>query len=545
MTSTIEPSTPPDFSTLWEKVQPHTVFTPAAHPEFAVLWEKAQPFTMTSAERGYALWSAVNTTIENGLPGCFVECGVWRGGSSMLIALTLLSLGVRDRDIYLFDTFEGMTPPGEHDIDLTGTSAEELMQGSMGESVAELVRAAAGLDGVRAAMESTGYDMSRVHFIQGDVSKTLPVTQTLGIALLRLDTDFYDSTLAELHHLYPRLALGGVLIIDDYGHWAGSRRAVEDYFSNPANGYKRPMLWSIDYTGRGAVKAEGSVNVEIARYDYFPPGIDAPDLTGLFPYAQPQNPWNVPSPYLRPEVPHLWRTDSRNDMPYTIGNASVEEAVCLYALARQFEGKRGLEIGSHFGWTAAHLVAAGLHLDCVDPEFLREVRSKLVSESLDKVSGTGSYRLWGGYSPDILPEVRESKPEPWSFAFIDGRHDGSAPADDARGVLPFLAPDALVVFNDLAAPDVEAGLAVFRNAGFSTRLFNTMQILGVAWRGDVTIFDHVADRNIAPITLDHLRKYLPGGEEPEEEGGTVAAETGATERPSLWGRLRKMLSPSA
>lgn len=522
-----------------------STFDLSAHPEFAALWAKVQPHTMTSTERGYALWSAVNTTIDNGLPGCFVECGVWRGGSSMLIALTLLARGVRDRDLYLFDTFEGMTAPGEHDVDLTGAPAGELMQGSQGESVAELVRAAASLDVVRAAMESTGYDMSRVHFIQGDVSKTLPVIQTMGIALLRLDTDFYDSTLAELRHLYPRLALGGVLIIDDYGHWAGARRAVEEYFSNPANGYKRPMLWSIDYTGRGAVKAEGAVRVEIDRYDYFPPGTDAPNLTGLFPDAQPQNPWDVPWPYLRPEVPHLWRTDSRNDTPYTIGNASVEEAVCLYALARQFEGKRGLEIGSHFGWTASHLVAAGLQLDCVDPEFLREVRFKLVSESLDKVSGIGNYRLWGGYSPDILPEVRESKPEPWSFAFIDGRHDGTAPADDARGVLPFLAPDAVVVFHDLTVPDVEAGLDVFRKAGFSTRLFNTMQILGVAWRGDVTIFDHVADRNIAPITLDHLLKHLPGWKEPQEDGGVGAPAPVTSAQPSLWARLRKMLSPSA
>lgn len=481
----------------------------SAHPEFAAIWAQVQPFTMTSPERGFALWTAVNTVIDSGIPGSFVECGVWRGGSSMLIALTLLSRGAGNRELFLFDTFEGMSAPGPHDVDLHGTAAADLMQGVQGPEIAELVRAAAPFEAVREAMARTGYDMRLVRLVKGDVSETLPQVQTLRIALLRLDTDFYDSTMAELRHLYPRLAQRGILIIDDYGHWSGAKRAVEEYFADPETGFARPMLWAIDYTGRGAVKTEALENVEIARYDYIPPGIDPPDLKGLFPEARAENPWAVPWPYLRPQVPHVWRTDARNDTPYVTGNASVEEAACLYGLARQFAGKRGLEIGSHYGWTAAHLLAAGLRLDCVDPEFLRDIRLRQVGEALDRVPGGGSYRLWGGFSPEILGEVRASQPEPWSFAFIDGSHDGTAPADDARGVLPFLAPDAMVVFHDLTSPHVEAGLSVFREAGFSTRLLNTMQILGVAWRGTARVFDHVQDENIVPITIPHLDKYLP------------------------------------
>lgn len=483
---------------------------PLMEGNFLEIWNRVRPFTMTSIERGYALWQAVNTILDNDIPGSFVECGVWRGGSSMLIALTLLSRGAGHREIYLFDTFEGMSEPGPFDKDVDGLHATTLMEGARGPEIATLVKAAAPEDGVREVMESTGYDMRLVRFVRGDVCHTLARTQTLRIALLRLDTDFYDNTMAELQHLYPRLAQGGILIIDDYGHWEGARRAVDAFFADPGTGFARPMLWRIDYTGRGAVKTDSHERIEIERYDYIPPGVNPPDLLGLFPDAQAENPWNIRWPYLRPQVPHVWRSDRRNDTPYATGNASVEEAACLYELARQFAGKRGIEIGSHYGWTAAHLLAAGLILDCVDPEFQRALRLRQVSEALDKVATTGSYRLWGGFSPAALPEIRASRPDPWSFAFIDGSHDAPGPADDARGVLPFLADDAVVVFHDMTSPDVAAGLSVFREAGFSTRLINTMQILGVAWRGDVRIFDHVQDENIFPVFLPHLDGFLAG-----------------------------------
>lgn len=474
---------------------------------FLQVWARIEPDTTTSIERAYALWTAVNTVLDNNIQGSFVECGVWRGGSAMLILLALLARGQGHREIYLFDTFEGMSAPGPHDKDLHGLHATNLMDGENGAEIAELVKAAASESDVRQAVASTGYDMRLVRLIRGDVCQTLTKTQTLGIALLRLDTDCYDSTRAELDHLYPRLAQGGVLIVDDYGHWEGARRAVDEYFAKAENGFAKPMFWRLDYTGRGAVKTDAAKQIEIERYDYWPPDVSSPNLLDLFPEALAQTPWAVQWPYLRPHVPHIWRSDQRNDTPYITGNASVEEAACLYELARQFKGKRGIEIGSHYGWTAAHLLAAGLVLDCVDPEFKRDVRVRQVSGALDKVATSGSYRLWGGFSPASLAEIRASRPEPWSFAFIDGSHDGIAPAEDARGVLPLLAADAVVVFHDLTSPDVAAGLSVFKKAGFSTRLFNTMQILGVAWRGNVTIFDHKQDPNIYPHFLPHLAEF--------------------------------------
>jgi hypothetical protein len=326
------------------------------------------------------------------------------------------------------------------------------------------------------------------------------------LALLRLDTDFYDSTLAELRELYPRLVKGGVLIIDDYGHWNGARAAVEDYFGTPEAQEGRPLFWAIDYTGRGGVKVTDASEIEVDRYDYSPPGFGAPDLLPLFPHARPSNPWKVDWPYLRKEVPHIWRSDTRHDGIVT-GNASVEEAHCLYRLALPFKGRRGLEIGTHFGWTAAHILAAGVRLDCVDPALADAQRRRDVAEVLDAVEGSQAYVLWPESSPECIPYIFRHADEPWSFAFIDGNHAGEAPANDAHAVLPFLAKDALVVFHDLTSPFVEAGLNVYREAGFSTGLFETQQIIGLAWRGDVVVPRHEKDPNIPPIWSAHLHKY--------------------------------------
>lgn len=424
----------------------------------------------------------------------------------MIMALTLMKRGAH-REIVLFDTFEGMTEPGEEDRDIHGKSAQDLMAGSEGARIAELVTAAAGLEDVREAIASTGYNMGMVRFIKGDVRQTLETTSTQQIALLRLDTDFYDSTLAELRALWPRLVHKGLFIIDDYGHWKGAQKAFHDYFSDESHGYSQPLLWRIDYTGYGGIKLQDRVTPGIERYDYKPEGFECPDLLSLFPDATRQDPWSAKWPYLRAQVPHIWRSDTRDHKSWKTGNASVEEAACLYTLAKQFAGNRGLEIGTHFGWTAAHLLAAGLRLDCVDPEFNVGNRSKQVTDALDRVPGGGSFRLWGGFSPDMIQEAQEAERDPWSFVFIDGSHDGDGPRNDALAVLPHLAKNAVVVFHDLTSPYVERGLYAMKMAGFNTRLFVTMQVLGIAWRGDVAIPTHTRDPNTPPYLPKHLAKY--------------------------------------
>ncbi len=206
--------------------------------------------TMTTAPRIAALCDSVEYLVRGRIDGAFVECGVWRGGSMMAVALTLLRLGVRDRELYLFDTFSGMSQPGEQDVPspYDGYSPHKRWRRQM-----RLGRQWVGAPAaeVRARLESTGYPPERLHLVEGRVEDTLPAQAPKKIAMLRLDTDWYASTMHELEHLYPRLAERGVLIIDDYGHYAGARQAVDEYF---ANGAEPVLLSRIDYTGRLAIK---------------------------------------------------------------------------------------------------------------------------------------------------------------------------------------------------------------------------------------------------------------------------------------------------
>jgi O-methyltransferase len=212
------------------------------------LYLRVAPYTMTTPTRIYGLARATEYVSARDVPGALVECGVWRGGSMMAIALTLLRLGITNRDLYLFDTFSGMTAPSEEDVKPSGERAADLL--AVGSRDSE-IWAIAPLDQVREAVLGVGYPEDRIHFVEGPVEETLPAESPDEIALLRLDTDWYSSTKHELVHLYPRLTSGGVLILDDYGYWQGARRAVDEYI---AGHDLRLLLNRIDNTARIAVK---------------------------------------------------------------------------------------------------------------------------------------------------------------------------------------------------------------------------------------------------------------------------------------------------
>lgn len=214
-------------------------------------YELCKPYTMTSVDRMYALYNAVHYVVRNRIPGDFVECGVWRGGSAMLIAKALSDLGVTDRKIYLYDTFEGMSAPSAKDVDFTGRNAQALLDATpMDESLS--VWCLAGIEEVRRNMARTQYPTEQLVFVPGKVEDTIPEKSPHGqIALLRLDTDWYASTKHELIHLFPKLTERGIMIIDDYGHWQGCREAVDEYFAETNT---HPLLHRIDYTGRLVIK---------------------------------------------------------------------------------------------------------------------------------------------------------------------------------------------------------------------------------------------------------------------------------------------------
>jgi hypothetical protein len=223
---------------------------PDLEPAFASLYGRCAPYTMTSVERMYALWQAIGYVHGHAIDGDVVECGVWRGGSSMLAALALREAGGEERTLWLYDTFEGMSEPTEHDVDLTGARMVDEWEAHRG-NTDDLIFAYGGLDEVKHNMAATGYPSDRVRFVQGKVEDTIPGASPERIALLRLDTDWYESTRHELEQFYERLSPGGVLIVDDYGHWAGAREAVDEFFAGREDA---PLLSRIDYTGRIGVK---------------------------------------------------------------------------------------------------------------------------------------------------------------------------------------------------------------------------------------------------------------------------------------------------
>ncbi len=215
----------------------------------------ALPFTMTGIPRLQALVDAVRHCVHREVPGAFAECGVWRGGSVLAMIGALQDLGVDNRDIYLFDTFDGMSEPTERDVSPIDPPALQTWHRARrggARAWSELFdKRIFSESSVRATLRSTGYPVERLHFVRGPVEETLPSKAPRSLSLLRLDTDWYESTRHELEHLYPLLRDGGVLIIDDYGHWDGCRQAVDEYFREQAAPL---LLHRIDYTGRIAVK---------------------------------------------------------------------------------------------------------------------------------------------------------------------------------------------------------------------------------------------------------------------------------------------------
>ena len=213
--------------------------------KFLEIYRKVKGYTLVPIERCFSLYQTVNYIIKNNIEGDFVECGVWKGGSSMLMAYTLLEAGISNRKIYLYDTFEGMTKPGDMD------GQEEKNQWERGKVTDTLNNMCySPIEEAKANMSKTGYPMENIILVKGKVEETLPGTMPSKISLLRLDTDWYESTKHELIHLYPLLEKHGVLIVDDYGAWQGTRKATDEYFTSIPNTF----LGRIDYTGRIVIK---------------------------------------------------------------------------------------------------------------------------------------------------------------------------------------------------------------------------------------------------------------------------------------------------
>lgn len=223
--------------------------------EFREIYNKVKDYTMTSRYRMYALYKAVKYIVNSKIPGDFVECGVWRGGSSMVIAYTLLEMNEINRKIYLYDTFEGMSKPANNDYSISNKTKFDIPS-----TILKWEKEKrkdynnwdfSPLSEVKKNILSTGYPKDKIVFVKGKVEDTIPKVMPDKISVLRLDTDWYESTKHELIHLFPILVKNGVLIIDDYAYWAGCKKAVDEYLSN-----KPILLNRIDHPGRLGIKIE-------------------------------------------------------------------------------------------------------------------------------------------------------------------------------------------------------------------------------------------------------------------------------------------------
>lgn len=199
----------------------------------------------------YSLFKAIQYIVEKEIPGDIVECGVWRGGSMLLASKALSFFGDQSRNIYLYDTFTGMTRPGDEDLDWDGTGYQDIWDKIHAKN--SMMGFGGGLEDVKRNVLSKGYPEEKFVFVKGDVENTIPKTVPKKIALLRLDTDWHDSTYHELVHLYPLLSVGGILIIDDYGWCQGARKATDKYLAEEK---VKLFLSRIDESVRLGVKIE-------------------------------------------------------------------------------------------------------------------------------------------------------------------------------------------------------------------------------------------------------------------------------------------------
>lgn len=201
------------------------------------------PYTMTSIERITCLYESLEHIRENNIRGDVVECGVWKGGNIKGIIDYFDYHKMYDRNVYLYDTFTGMTEPEPQDIDF---------EGNLAISIIDRVRCECSLEDVKNLLSQSLFPNEKIKFIIGDVSETLNSEENVPkvISLLRLDTDWYKSTKKELDVLYPRLSKNGVMIVDDYGHWQGAKKAVDEYFTEIFE-----KIYTIDYTGIKVIKS--------------------------------------------------------------------------------------------------------------------------------------------------------------------------------------------------------------------------------------------------------------------------------------------------
>ncbi len=207
--------------------------------EFQRLYLEAREVTMLSRERLFDLYSSVGHVIRHEIPGDIVEVGCW-GGGALAIALSVVQANGSDKCVWGFDTFEGHPEPSPDELDVWGNSQLERFK--------ELQ--AQGADWCKVAIEDVQQNVAAIcrstdglRLVKGKAEETLPIHYPERVSIIRCDVDWYEPSMATFRSLYPRLSSGGIVIVDDYGHHSGSKKAVDEYF-----GELHPKFTHIDYS---------------------------------------------------------------------------------------------------------------------------------------------------------------------------------------------------------------------------------------------------------------------------------------------------------
>ncbi len=249
---------------------------------------------------------------------------------------------------------------------------------------------------------------------------------------------------------------------------------------------------------------ETALSPTLSLWDYISPEFEIVCPDSCFPNMIVGDTNNCLWPYLRRDIPHNWYVDRRQP---DVGFLNRDEAHILYNTALQFEGKKALEIGCWLGWSACHLALGGVELDVVDPLLDNPNFFESINSSLDEAGVLSSVNLVGGYSPQKVEELAQQFQRKWSLIFIDGNHDTPSPLNDAIVCEKYAEEDALILFHDLTSPDVTEGLEYLRQKGFKVMIYQTMQIMGVAWRGNVEPVMHDPDPQVDWHLPKHLQNY--------------------------------------
>ena len=211
---------------------------------------KSGKYSMTSLTRRWALIQAIKYVHTKKLEGDFVECGVWKGGNLIIFKSLNENLKI-NKKIYGYDTFEGMSQPSDHDIDYSGKPAKNEWEKNINKNLNYSFNCYAGIEEVNNNLKKNFKNIDDIILVKGKVENTLTKNENLPkkISILRLDTDWYESTKFGLEILYPKVSNGGILIIDDYGFWKGAQKAVDEYFKD-----QHVWMHYVDYSCRLIIK---------------------------------------------------------------------------------------------------------------------------------------------------------------------------------------------------------------------------------------------------------------------------------------------------